>query len=565
MGKLRLKLKCQDREKLVNLVKECKDETTAETEALRLLKHLESEYDIHDFPLWHYIPKYDDKGNVDIFPPFYDDENVPYIFVSMCTIFACAKASKKFTDDIWNMVNEYCWHEIKRIERDTKGHEHKLSIRTNIFFFLDILSNVAIRKGDNHSLVMVYNKLIELLDGFSPLPIWTKDTLKEFKSFSTPFENTINEMFAVLKEQDLVVIRHPKVIKSYVEAINYAIDDEPCLILGETGTGKELIAKAIHIFSKRKDNNFKGVNCAGFTGSLFQSEIQGVLKGTATGVTITRLGAFLSACQKQDSKNTLGYGVIKNGKIDKISFRTHKGYIDNPSEQDLKEVKGTILLDEINSLLPEHQAALLRIIQEKEVLVVGEDKPRKYIAKIVCASNTDLFNEVQQGNFRKDLYYRIAVGKIELPPLRKLMDVFPDIIRSRVDILSNKYGYHRVTLRDATINKLKRHSWPGNYRELDSVLYQALKRIQLDGGDVLNASHINYDNYNPPPTERTVMDFSGYSLDDLNKTYLTDLYRKTGGNQTQAAKMAGITRIRMRDYWIKHGIHEPRPYGKKKP
>ena len=224
-----------------------------------------------------------------------------------------------------------------------------------------------------------------------------------------------------------------------------------------------------------------------------------------------------------------------------------------------------MFLDEINSLLPEHQAALLRIIQEKEVLVVGEDKPRKYIAKIVCASNTDLFNEVQQGNFRKDLYYRIAVGKIELPPLRDLMDAFPDIIRSRADTLSNKYSFHRVTLRDATINKLKRHSWPGNYRELDSVLYQALKRIQLDGGDVLNASHIRFDNYNQPLTERTAVDFAGFSLDDLNKTYLTGLYRKTGGNQSQAAKMAGITRIRIRASWIKHGLLKPRPYGKNKP
>ena len=332
MGKLRLKLKDRDRHKLEMLLKVSKFETTAEEEVLTFLIHLESEYDIHKVPLGHYTPKYDDQGNVEILPLFYDDEIAPFVYVLLRAIFAGVEGSKKFTDKNMNCLYDFCWREIKRIERDTKGHQNRLAIRTNIFFFLDILSMVAIRKGDNQSLIRVYNKLIELLDGFNPLPIWTKDIINAFKSFSGPFEKTINDMFLVLKEQDPVVIRHPKVIKSYVEAINYAIDDEPCLILGETGTGKELIAKAIHIFSKRKDNNFKGVNCGGFTNSLFQSEIQGVLKGTATGVTISRLGAFLSACQKQDSKNTFGYGVIKNGEFDKISFRTHKGYIDDPSE-----------------------------------------------------------------------------------------------------------------------------------------------------------------------------------------------------------------------------------------
>ena len=211
-----------------------------------------------------------------------------------------------------------------------------------------------------------------------------------------------------------------------------ASSDSTVLILGETGTGKELIARSIHKRSKRADRAFIGVNCAAIPQSLIASELFGHEKGAFTGATQRRLGRFESA----------------NG--------------------------GTIFLDEVGDVPPEIQVALLRVLQEHEIERVGSNKPIPIDVRVVAATHRDLNTLVAEGRFREDLLYRLNVVPIDVPPLRERVADIPLLVEYFIDRFGKKAGKKFRTIDKKSLRLLQAYAWPGNIRELQNVIERAV-------------------------------------------------------------------------------------------
>jgi len=220
-----------------------------------------------------------------------------------------------------------------------------------------------------------------------------------------------------------------------------AHSDSTVLILGETGTGKELIARAIHKRSNRGERAFIGVNCAAIPASLIASELFGHEKGAFTGATQRRLGRFESA----------------NG--------------------------GTIFLDEIGDLPPEIQIALLRVLQEREIERVGSNRPIPVDVRVLAATHRDLNALVAEGKFRQDLLYRLNVVPIEMPSLRDRAPDIPLLVEYFIDRFGKKAGKKFRTIDRKTLKLFQAYGWPGNVRELQNVIERA---VILSDGDTFS-------------------------------------------------------------------------------
>lgn len=211
-----------------------------------------------------------------------------------------------------------------------------------------------------------------------------------------------------------------------------AATDSTVLILGETGTGKELVARAIHQLSARRGHLFVAVNCAAFAPGVIASELFGHEQGAFTGATRRRTGRF-----------ELAQG-------------------------------GTLFLDEIGELSPEMQALLLRALQERQIERVGNPEPIAVNVRVIAATNRDLTQAMQQGIFRPDLFYRLNVFPISVPPLRQRPEDIPDLVRHFLLERSRHLGRPTPTIRKDTLDLLKRYPWPGNVRELENLIERAL-------------------------------------------------------------------------------------------
>src|SRR6202044_703986 len=208
--------------------------------------------------------------------------------------------------------------------------------------------------------------------------------------------------------------------------------DSTVLVTGETGTGKELIARAIHKRSKRADRPFVSVNCAAVPPSLIASELFGHEKGAFTGAIQRRLGRF----------------ELAEG--------------------------GTLFLDEIGELLPETQIALLRVLQEREFERVGGAKPIRTNVRVIAATNRDLQGSIEAGDFRRDLYYRLNVFPIEMPPLRDRKEDIPLMVQYFIDRYATKAGRKMRGIGRTTLDRLLSYDWPGNVRELQNVIERSI-------------------------------------------------------------------------------------------
>jgi len=225
------------------------------------------------------------------------------------------------------------------------------------------------------------------------------------------------------------IIGESKVIKNVLHQIEQvAPADSPVLILGETGTGKELIARAVHRLSRRNARAMIKVNCAALPAALVESELFGRERGAFTGAITSQAGRF----------------ELADG--------------------------STIFLDEIGELSPQVQAKLLRVLQEGEFERLGSPKVHKTDARIIAATNRDLAEEVRQGRFRQDLYYRLSVFPIKVPPLRERTEDIPTLVSAFVAELASRMGKKISRIPRVTMDSLERYSWPGNIRELRNVL-----------------------------------------------------------------------------------------------
>ena len=233
--------------------------------------------------------------------------------------------------------------------------------------------------------------------------------------------------------EDIVGSSEP-LVKVLRQVAKVASSDSTVLILGETGTGKELIARAIHKRSKRSERAFIGVNCAAVPPSLVASELFGYEKGAFTGATQRRLGRFESA----------------NG--------------------------GTIFLDEVGDLHPEIQIALLRVLQEREIERVGSSKPISIDVRVLAATHCDLDLLVAEGKFRKDLLFRLIVVPIDMPSLRERVDDIPLLVEYFIDRFGKKAGKtFRTIKKESNSSKfLQAYDWPGNVRELQNIIERAI-------------------------------------------------------------------------------------------
>jgi len=288
-------------------------------------------------------------------------------------------------------------------------------------------------------------------------------------------------------------------LKTIVKVAQY---DTTVLITGESGTGKELVARGIHQKSGRADKLFLAVNCGGMPASLLESELFGYVKGAFTGAEKDRNGIFQEA----------------NG--------------------------GTLFLDEIGELPPEAQVKLLRVLQEREVRPVGGVRTVRVDVRVLAATARDLEEEVAAGRFREDLFYRLNVIRLHVPPLRERMEDIPLLCARLLDRIAAKLERQPPELLPATLAALLRHRWPGNVRELENVLERAMV---LAEGSVIMPQHLP-DNLvgGPEPCGTGIEKVLGtYSLKkgqrEMERALIAQALAATGGNKSKAGLLLEIS------------------------
>jgi DNA-binding NtrC family response regulator len=282
-----------------------------------------------------------------------------------------------------------------------------------------------------------------------------------------------------------------KAIATAIEmAKKVAQTEATVLLLGETGTGKEIFAQAIHHESLRNKKPFVAINCSAFSKELIESEMFGHTAGAFTGALKSKKGLFEEA--------------------------NH----------------GTIFLDEIGELSFELQAKLLRIIGTGEFFKVGDSTPTKTDVRIIAATNRDLEKEIENGNFRRDLYYRLSVFQINLPPLRERVEDIEPLSRYYAQFFAEKTNKKIKPLSEAFIDRLKRHSWRGNIRELKNVIERCVI-LSTDG--LLGVDLLPADFYLGTDTES-----SSLAMADVEKNHIIKVLQYTQGNKTEAARLLNI-------------------------
>ncbi len=274
------------------------------------------------------------------------------------------------------------------------------------------------------------------------------------------------------------------------------------LLCGESGTGKDLIARAIHYHSPRRDRPFVKINCSALPENLMEAELFGFEKGAFTGAVAAKPGKF----EQADT--------------------------------------GTVFLDEIGDVPPSIQVKLLRVLQEREFERLGSNKTRQIDVRVIAATNQDLRAALEQGAFREDLYYRLNVVPINLPPLRERREDIPFLAEHFVRTLAPAVGSRVEGISEAAIRKLLAYHWPGNVRELENVIERSLV---LCSGTILDADDIKLDTAPRvrPPAEGFFLP-EGMTLEEFEQAVIREALKRAGGNKSQAARLLGLTRNALR-------------------
>lgn len=290
----------------------------------------------------------------------------------------------------------------------------------------------------------------------------------------------------------------PKMHKVYDTILSLRdVGTVPVLIQGETGTGKELVARALHEKSARGEGPFIAVNCAAIPENLLESELFGYEKGAFT-----------------DAK------------------MPHKGKIERAH-------KGTLLLDEIGDMHLDLQAKLLRVLQNKQVERVGGEQTFEVDVRIICTTNVSLKKLVSSRKFRPDLFWRIAVASLHLPPLRARLEDVVALALYYLEQYVEKFGFPRCPcLSKEALEKLKEHSWPGNVRELESVVQRAL--IYFPAVECLGPEHIILDSLSRGSLASMEIPY-GAPLEEVMRHYILRVLEDFGGNKQRSARFLKIS------------------------
>lgn len=293
------------------------------------------------------------------------------------------------------------------------------------------------------------------------------------------------------------IVGQSKQIEQLVDIIERVKNNRATILIqGESGTGKELVARAIHYKGSFAGNPFIAVNCGAIPENLLEAELFGYVKGAFTGANENRDGFFQAASG------------------------------------------GTIFLDEIGTAPQMVQTSLLRVLQEKEVRKVGSQTTQKINLRIIAATNSDLHEMVQKGTFREDLFYRLNVVNIEIPPLRERPDDIKPIAETLLKKYSLEYGKPGIKIEDKAMDILVRHSWPGNVRELENIIQRSI----IMSGDIIKVADLpEYLKY-PEPRE----DSLSKSLKEIEKEHILKVLAAVDNNKTKAAEILQIDRKTLR-------------------
>ena len=335
---------------------------------------------------------------------------------------------------------------------------------------------------------------------------------------------TLTDMSEIVRQQDEILTlrktlhletgyhgilgKSPVMLRLYELIDNVALTDSPVMIHGESGTGKELVARAIHEASPRRDHPFIKVNCAALNENLLESELFGHTRGAYTGADRNRIGRFEAA-----------HG-------------------------------GSIFLDEIGDIPLATQVKLLRVLEEKEIERVGDHKPIKVDVRVISATNKNLDKLTQAGTFREDLYFRINVFPLNCPPLKERKEDIPMIVQNFIRGNCAKTGKKILGLTPEALEKLTVYPWPGNVRELRNTIEYAFVLCSSGG---IGVPHL------PPKIAGVSSECpepATFSLSVLHKKEeLLEALRKSGGNQSEAARLLGVSRVTILKRIKKYGIN----------
>ncbi len=333
-------------------------------------------------------------------------------------------------------------------------------------------------------------------------------------------------------EQPVIIARSSQMQRVLELAARAAESEATILIQGDTGTGKELVARTIHQKSRRCAGPFVPVNCGAYTDSLLASELFGHTRGAFTGAVADRAGVFEAAAG------------------------------------------GTVFLDEIGAMSPAMQIKVLRVLQEKTVVRVGSSQERPVDARVVAATNADLISLVRAGSFREDLYYRVKVVSCRIPPLRERREDIPPLVDHYLDHFSRANGKHDITLALETRRILTQAAWPGNVRQLRGEIEQIV--AMADSGSVIGPSRLSEELHRDPaprgersdttatpagqpvpvaePPDHTEATYQEL-LDEWTRRIVAARLTRFGGNITKTAQSLAVSRSTLYALLKKYGMH----------
>jgi two-component system response regulator AtoC len=316
------------------------------------------------------------------------------------------------------------------------------------------------------------------------------------------------EQVEIFGDVPYIVGNSPAMREVYSKIRRAAPSDSTVLLTGESGTGKELVARAIHTLSERAHKEFVPVDCSALVESLLESELFGHVKGSFTGAFQTKHGLF--------------------------ELANH----------------GTFFFDEISNLSLNIQAKLLRVIQEREFMKVGTQKRIKLDIRIIASSNRDLKEAIKDGSFREDLYYRLSVIPIKLPPLRDRTGDVPLLVDHFLTLHSQKRNGRQRDVSKRALEMLSGYSWPGNVRELEHTIERILI---LEDCDVIEPEHLPAF-ISQRQGEFQVFSDESFNLEELEKRYIQFVLRQTKGRRQEAARILGINRKTLAAKIKKYGL-----------
>ncbi len=305
-----------------------------------------------------------------------------------------------------------------------------------------------------------------------------------------------------------IIGRSPAMMKVFATIERVAVTDANVLLLGENGTGKEMIARSIHRHSNRMNEVFTTVDIGAVSETLFQSELFGHVKGAFTDAREDRAGKFEVA---------------------------HKG---------------TLFLDEIGNLSLPLQAKLLTVLQNRKVTRVGSNKEKDIDIRLICATNMPIYEMVQNKEFRQDLLYRINTIEIHLPPLRDRIDDVPALAEHFLQFYAGKYNKNVTLISEAAMKRMQRYEWPGNVRELQHAIERA---VIMSDGHMLNPNDFFFKNIDSASDDDHVQ-LDDYHLEEVEKILIRKVLKRYDGNITKAANELGLTRSSLYRRLEKYGL-----------